>query len=131
MNQHGHDDESQDAELRGVFTRLDPAARRPRYWEGLHRNVMDAARFELARRRRLTDLTISQTVTSWARTVVPSALVAAAAAAVILLVVPAPAPVVDVGIEELLTAGLDGEPIPRELNDEAESGVVFVAAEIF
>lgn len=111
---------------------LDPSETRPGYWQGFHRRVMEAGRFEMARRRRVADLTIAETVTSWARTVVPSACVAAAAAAVILLVVPTPPQGgADVGIEELLSAGLDGEPVPIELDDDAASGLTFASAEIF
>lgn len=112
---------------------FDPETRRPRYWKQFHRDVMDAARFELARRRRLTDLTVAGTVTSWARTVVPTAAIAAAAAAVILLRVPAPANVVeaDLGIEELLSAGLEGDAIPLELDEDGTLDVTLAAAEIF
>jgi len=111
---------------------LDPATTRSGYWQTFHRGVVEAGRFELARRRRLADLTVAGTVTSWARTVVPSAFVAAAAAAVILLVVPAPSQrEVEVGIEELLSAGLDGEPVPAELDEDPVSGLTFASAEIF
>lgn len=121
-----------DPEIESLLTRLDPEASRSGYWQSLQRSIVDAARLELARRRKLADLTVAGTVTSWARTVVPSAVIAAAAAAVILLVVPAPsnAPVVDVGIEELLSAGLEGEAIPADLDDPS-GGFTFAAAEIF
>lgn len=121
-----------DLAIESLLTRLDPEATRPRYWQSLQRSIVDAARLELARRRRLADLTVAGTVTSWARTVVPSAVVAAAAAAVILLVVPAPpnTPVADVGVEELLSIGLEDEAIPADLDDPT-SGFTFAAAEIF
>lgn len=120
-----------DPAIESLLTQLDPEASRPRYWQSLQRSIVDAARMELARRRRLADLTVAGTVTSWARTVVPSAVVAAAAAAVILLVVPAPSnlPVADVGIEELLSVGLEDEAIPADLDDAG--GFTFAAAEIF
>ncbi len=111
---------------------LDPEATRPGYWQGFQRRVMEAGRFELARRRRIADLTIAETVTSWARTVVPTACVAAAAAAIILLVVPTPPQGrAEVGIEELLSAGLEGEPVPAELDEDGGSGLTFASAEIF
>ena len=111
---------------------LDPAATRSGYWQTFHRGIVEAGRFELARRRRLADLTVAGTVTSWARTVVPSAFVAAAAAAVILLVVPTPHQrEVEVGVEELLSAGLEGEPVPVELDEDEASGLTFASAEIF
>ncbi len=138
MMPHNHDERSRDAgdrdlPMEALLARLDPEASRPRYWKGFHRNVMEAARFELARRRRLADLTVAGTVTSWARTVVPSAMVAAAAAAVILLAVPAPpnVPVVDVGVEEYLSAGLEDEAIPAEFDQDGGSGLTLASAEIF
>lgn len=135
MMRHTHDErpngaEDRDSTMEALLARLDPAASRPRYWQEFHANVLDAVRFELARRRRQADLTVAGIVTSWARTVVPSAVVAAAAAAVILLVIPAPpnTPVVDVGVEELLSAGLEDEAIPAELEDP---GLTFASVEIF
>lgn len=121
-----------DAAIETLLATLEPEATRPRYWQSLQRAIVDAARMELARRRRLADLTVSGTVTSWARTVVPSAVLTAAAAAVILLVVPPPsnAPVADVGVEELLSAGLEGDAIPVDLDDSG-GGFTFAAAEIF
>jgi hypothetical protein len=132
-NNGGHMDASdRDLECEELLSVLDPAATRPGYWQGFHLRVIEAGRFELARRRRLADLTIAGTVTSWARTVVPSACVAAAAAAVILLVVPAPPQGdAELGIEELLSAGLEGEPVPAELEEDARSGLTFASAEIF
>lgn len=139
MMRDTHDERPNDARdrdlpMEALFARLDPEASRPRYWQGFHRSVLEAARFELARRRRLADLSVAGTVTSWARTVVPSAVVAAAAAAVILLVIPAPpnTPVVDVSVEEFLSAGLEEEAIPVELDEQGSgSGLTFASAEIF
>lgn len=137
MNTHDNNDSSMDSLDRDrsyeeLLAVLDPSESRPGYWQGFHTRVMEAGRFEMARRRRLADLTIAGTVTSWARTVVPSACVAAAAAAVILLVVPTPPQGgADVGIEELLSAGLEGEPVPAELDEDAPSGLTFASSEIF
>lgn len=132
-----HDDDlrhspERDRELEELLSVFDPASTRAGYWQGFHRKVVEAGRFELARRRRLADQTVAETVTSWARTVVPSAFVAAAAAAVILFVVPTPPQNgAEVGIEELLSAGLEGEPVPAELDEESPSGLTFASAEIF
>lgn len=138
MMRHTHDAPStdpgdRDPRMEEWLSLADPAEGRPGYWASFHRNVMEAARFELARRRRLADLTVAGTVTSWARTVVPSAVLTAAAAAVILLLVPPPATVaeVDLSVEELLSVGLEGDPIPAELDEEGAMSVTLVAGEIF
>jgi hypothetical protein len=78
---------------------------------------------------------VSELVSSWARTVVPGALLAAAAAGIHLLDLPA-SPLDDddvLGVEEVLTDGLEGEPIPAQVADEAlpEGGGALLAAEIF
>ena len=125
--------DDRDAGVESLLRELDPAVGRRGYWATFHKSVLDAARFELARRRRAMQETVAGTVTSWARAVVPSAVLTAAAAAVILLVVPAPGPAGDVelGVEDLLFTGLDDGAIPSELVDDAGVEVSFVAAEIF
>ncbi len=121
-----------DPELEQLLGSLDPQDLRPGFWQGFHQRVAEAARFELARRRRLADLTIAGTVTSWARAVVPSAVLAAAAAAAILLVVPAPPEgEIVVGVEELLSAGLEWEPTAAPVDEDPAGGVTFATAEIF
>ena len=123
-----------DAELREVLVQLDPERDRPGYWARFHRSVVQRAALELARRRRATALTVSGMVTSWARTVVPSALMAAAVAGLILLRAPAePTEVQPIGLEAVLAEGLEGQPIPAVLGDETfpdADGILF-AAEIF
>ena len=125
--------EDRDPDMESLLAEVDPAVGRRGYWATFHRSVMDAARFELARRRRAMEATVAGTVTSWARAVVPSALLTAAAAAVILLVVPAPGPTVDpeLGMEEMLFIGLEDEPIPSGLEDDLSMEVSLVASEIF
>ena len=125
--------DDRDAGVESLLRELDPAVGRRGYWATFHKSVLDAARFELARRRRSAQETVAGTVTSWARAVVPSALLTAAAAAVILLVVPAPGPTGDsaLGVEELLFVGVDDDAIPAEFGDAAGVELTFVAAEIF
>jgi hypothetical protein len=71
--------------LDGVLRALDPGSKDRGYWVRFHRVVMEAARDELARRRMTAEVTVSELVTSWARAVVPTALIAAAAAAFLLV----------------------------------------------
>lgn len=121
-----------DPAVESLLAHLDPARSRPDYWLSLRHSLVTAARFELARRRHVADLTVAGVVTSWARAVVPSAMVAAAAAVAALLIAPTPpvAPIVEVGVEELLSAGLGGDAVPANL-DEPSVSVTLAAAEIF
>jgi hypothetical protein len=118
--------------MESLLRELDPAAGRRGYWATFHKSVLDAARFELLRRRRLAQVTVAGTVTSWARAVVPSALLTAAAAAVILLVVPAPGPTADsvARVDEMRFIGLDEESIP-DLVEDNRVEVILAASELF
>ena len=69
-----------DAWVEQTLTALDPAAREPRYWFEFHRGVMQSAGAELARRRRLAEVTVSDIVFSWSRALVPAAAAASLAA---------------------------------------------------
>jgi hypothetical protein len=69
-----------DAWLEKTLTSLDPAQREPRYWFEFHRGVMLGAGSELARRRRMSEVTVSDVVSAWWRALVPAAAVAALAA---------------------------------------------------
>ncbi len=131
----GTDGEGVDPGLHEILLLLDPERARPGYWARFHRTVLRKASQELSRRRAMAALTVSEMVSSWARAVVPTALMAAAAAAVMLLNVPVPEPpaAASVGVEEMLSDGLDGEPIPSILSDDnlpSQEGAVF-AAEIY
>ena len=64
---------------------VDPGAQDGLYWARFHRDVMNRAIAELARRRDMMQLTMSEALTGWARLVVPAAAVAAAVAAVFLV----------------------------------------------
>lgn len=131
--------EGVDPRVRQWLSSLDPAETDPAYWLRFQQAVMRRATGELARRRAMAELTVTDVVSGWARTVVPSALLAAAAAAVFLLQPPpatAPGTTAErmMQVEEVL-AGDGGQPIPAVLSDEALEGVmpsgVMFASETF
>ena len=100
---------------------LDPGSRDDTYWPRFYRSVMAAAAGELARRRVQYELTISGVVWSWARAVVPAALVAATLAGMILLRgqdLPQP---LHVDLEEVLAAGLDDGALPVMLASDVST----------
>jgi hypothetical protein len=131
----GRGDGDVDSRLQALLSGLDPATREPRYWDRFHTAVLARASGELARRRALRDLSVSEQVSSWARAVVPTALLAAAAAGLMLLQPSAIGPVdgeVVLSVEEALSDGIDGEPIPALLSDDALPGeAVAMVSEIF
>lgn len=100
------------AALRGA---VDPASDDPNYWFRFRAWVVESAGPELARRRIIRDVTVGDVMSSWARTLVPTALMAAVLAGVLMVrqpPEPSPAPL---SMEELLISGLDDEdPIPSE-----------------
>lgn len=100
---------------------LDPDRHDPGYWSRFHRRVLEAAAGELALRRVRGASTVSETVFSWGRTVVPAALAAALLAGILLFSEPSGAPsradITDV--EELLAGDLEDDPIPVVLASES------------
>lgn len=88
---------------------LDPERIEPGYWARLQRGILEAAAPELARRRSLRDVTLDEVMFSWARTVVPTALLAAAVAGLVLLQDARPEPTgsVSADVEEALLEGLE------------------------
>lgn len=88
---------------------LDPERIEPGYWARFQRRILEAAAPELARRRSLRDVTLDEVMFSWARTVVPTALLAAAVAGLVLLqdARPEPAASVSADVEEALLEGLE------------------------
>lgn len=100
------DDSGGDARLEAALRHLDPGRADAGYWHRFHATVMASASDELARRRMLADVTVSELVTSWGRALVPAAMVAAAAAS-FLVFQPAdrtasPSQNVPVALEEML-----------------------------
>jgi hypothetical protein len=110
------DELGQDPELASVLDLLDPAHGDPGYWMRFRGRVLRAAAPELARRRLVADVSMPEVVMSWARTVVPAAVLAAALAGVFLLKDRPPVTQPSsASVEELLAAGVKGSTIPAEL----------------
>lgn len=110
------DELGQDPHLASILRVLDPAQRDPGYWMRFRARVLRRAAPELARRRLMADVSLSDVMMSWARAVVPAAVLAAMLAGLFLLTnhpaVPQPS---SVSVEELLAAGVHGSTIPAEL----------------
>ena len=124
------DELGRDMELAEALSVLDPGRGDPNYWLRFRSWVLGAAARELSRRRLMAQLTVGDVVLSWARAVVPTALVTALLAGVLLIresALNAPLPV---GVEELLISEIEGETIPMMLEAE-EALVVTFASEIF
>lgn len=132
------EEEGMDPQLRRLLGALDPSATDSSYWTRFERSVLSRAGGELARRRAMAQLTVSDLVSSWARAVVPTALLAAAAAGLMLVDLPG-GPALEqgaeamVGVEEVLADGEGRETIPAILADESLPGAggALFAAEIF
>jgi len=107
-----------DVQLARALELLDPVSREANYWFRFRSWVVESAGPELARRRLTARLTVADVLNSWARTVVPTAVLAAAVAGMLLvraeaLVAPQP-----IGVEELLLSEIEGLPIPVALDPE-------------
>ena len=76
FSRNGTKETENDPWLETRLSSLDPAQRDPRYWFEFHRGVMLSAGGELARRRRLAEVTVSDVVFSWSRALVPAAVMA-------------------------------------------------------
>jgi len=124
------DDLGRDMELAEALSVLDPAQGDPNYWLRFRSWVMGAAAKELSRRRLMAQLTVGDVVQSWARAVVPTALVAALLAGVLLLRESTLSSPLPISVEELLVSEIEGETIPMMLEAE-EALVVTFASEIF
>ncbi|MGD2067345.1 MAG: hypothetical protein PVI57_01570 [Gemmatimonadota bacterium] len=125
------DEIGRDPRLSEALRVLDPASGDPGYWLRFHAGVMAATRDELARRRMLADVTVSELVTSWGRMLVPTAVLAAAVAAFLLLQpggVPRPAPVAPLALEEMFEQELAVPTLRADVDDRMS---VTVAAEVF
>lgn len=128
---HDAGDFGPDPALAEAFAALDPAADDPNYWLRFRGWVVGSAARELARRRLITQLTVGDVMSSWARTLVPTAVLAAALAGILLVrsaESPAPPPL---ALEELLVTEIPGETVPVLLAPNGTEGVVAFAAEIF
>ena len=125
------DELGRDMEIASLLESVDPASADPNYWLRFQSWVLKNAAPELARRRLMTELTMGDVMTSWARTVIPTAVLAAALAGLFLFrgqAAPAPRPV---GVEELLVAGVEGATIPVALSTEEAGSAIAFASEVF
>lgn len=109
--------------LASAFAAVDPGGADPHYWARFHRTVLQRSLPELVRRRRESTLSLSEVVSSWARTLLPAAAAAAAVGAILISRSPAEEtrtgqsfiPVAEVDVEELLVLEVEGETIPATL----------------
>ena len=110
---------------------LDPAHEDANYWFRFRGWVMSEAARELARRRLIVELTVGDVLTSWARTVVPTALLAAAMAGLMLMRTGDVSTQHPIGVEELLVSEISSETVPVLLSRDEPAFVVAFASEIF
>jgi len=118
-----------DMELAQALDQLDPGREDSAYWLRFRGWVMSRAAGELARRRVMAKLTVEDVLSSWARTVLPTAMLAAALAGLFLLrnhALEAPLPL---GVEELLLTDVQGMSIPLTLSSSGTS--ISFASEVF
>jgi hypothetical protein len=122
------DEPGRDMELASSLKRaVDPGFGDANYWLRFRSRVMGHVAPELARRRRMVDLTVGDVLTSWSRALVPTAIAASLAAALLLVQTP-PAPAeVAVGVEELLVEGLEHETLTAVLEATATEAVAFAS----
>ena len=125
------DEFGRDMELAGALEALDPARGDPNYWLRFRGWVVASAAGELARRRLMARITVGDVVTSWARTVVPTALAAAAVAAVLLLRADSVPAAPQLGPEERFLSEIEGAEIPRSIDPDGSGDVFAFAAEVF
>lgn len=125
------DDTGRDMMLADALRALDPAAVDPNYWFRFRSWVMTGAGRELARRRLMAELTISDVLTSWARTLVPTAALAAALATIVLMRAGAEPMEMHIGVEEMLVTEISSETAPILLAPETAAGLVAFASDIY
>ena len=122
----GSDGWGVDVRLSRALESLDPATEDPNYWFRFRGWVMTGAARELARRRFVAQLTVGDVMNSWARMVVPTAVLAAAVAGLLLVRAEATTNPLPMGLEELLVSEIPDETVPL-LPLEGTAGVVAFA----
>jgi len=125
------DEVGRDMLLAEALDVLDPAHEDANYWFRFRGWVMSEAARELARRRLIVELTVGDVLTSWARTVVPTALLAAAMAGLMLMRTGDVSTQHPIGVEELLVSEISSETVPVLLSRDEPAFVVAFASEIF
>jgi hypothetical protein len=124
-------DDERDMALAEALSVLDPARGDPNYWLRFRSWVMGGASRDLARRRLLARLTVGDVLQSWARALVPTAVLTALAAGVLLARSGAFAAPQPMGVEELLVSEIEGETIPMMVAPDLGAGAVSFASEDF
>ncbi len=125
------DELGRDMEVASWLEAVDPASTDPNYWLRFQSWVLKKAAPELARRRLMRELTMGDVLSSWARIVIPTAVLAAALAGMLLFrghAAPVPAPM---GVEEVLVAEVEGATIPVTLASLEPGSAVAFASEGF
>lgn len=125
------DELGRDMRLAEALAALDPTSRDPNYWFRFRAWVLRSASRELARRRLMAQLTVGDVMESWARTVIPTAVLAAALAGVLLIrgaTLSEPGPVT---ADELIVTEVEGETLPMMLESDDAGGAMAFASEIF
>jgi hypothetical protein len=122
------DDLGRERDLAEALFHLDPASQDPRYWLRFRTWVMNGATLELARRRMVAQMTVGDVVHSWARALVPTALLAAVLAGILLWRVGSVPPMT---VEELLISEIQGETIPMMASPARSFEAVTFASEAF
>ena len=120
-----------DMQIHGALRAFDPGQDDPGYWTRFGSVVLADATQELTRRRMLASMTVSDVLMGWARTLVPTALVAAAFAGLLLVKGSPQVGPISLGIEELLVSELEGLTIPQISSPDAPGNPVMLTAEIF
>ncbi len=122
------DELGRDMRIAQALHLIDPSSRDPNYWMRFRSWVMTGAAMELARRRVVARLTVGDVVNSWARALVPTALLAAVLAGVLLWRSGMPVPM---SVEELLVSEIEGETIPVLASPARTREAVIFAVEAF
>jgi hypothetical protein len=122
------DDLGRDVQLAQALALIDPSSRDPNYWLRFRSWVLSGAARELARRRMMARMTVGDVVQSWARALVPTALLAAAVAGLLVWRGFAPVPM---SVEELLVSEVEGETIPVMASPARVREAVTFAVEAF
>ncbi|MEX2465392.1 MAG: hypothetical protein WD995_00695 [Gemmatimonadota bacterium] len=125
------DEQGIDMELYTALRAFDPGDADPGYWTRFSDRVLSGAGTELDRRRHVASMTIGDVLAGWARTLVPTAMLAAALAGVVLVrgqVVDSPP---GLSIEELLVSELQGLTIPQIASPDTPGNPVLLSAELF
>ncbi|MCA1788839.1 MAG: hypothetical protein LC667_02970 [Thioalkalivibrio sp.] len=120
-----------DMELYAALRVLDPGDTDSGYWTRFSDRVAGAATQELARRRFSASMTVGDVLVGWARTLVPTAMLAAAFAGVVLMRGQAVDTPQSLGIEEMLVSELQGLTIQQISSPDAPGNPILLAAELF